>query len=298
MTVWDDGAGAALYVGGQFKLAGGVVANSIAKWNGHRLVGPRQGHPRLAIGVPGHVYALAGYQGKLYVGGYYYGAGDSDTGRASSAVGAGRAAGRTRRPTASTVRFGTGGLQRQAVRRRRMHQIGLTATEHIACYDGTIGRPWEPVLSVAGRGPDVWNDGTGSALYAGGDFTSAGGVPAPSIAKWNGTAWSAVGGGVSNPSGPRRVSALTPYDDGTGRAWPSAARLSWRAAFPPPTSPIIRRQLVGHWRGPGRQSQGYNCLRRRWRRAWPTQPLCRRRFRLRRRFRREPGRVCSHRPLV
>lgn len=34
-------------------------------------------------------------------------------------------------------------------------------------------------------------------LIAGGDFTTAGGVPAQSIARWNGTAWSALGGGYS-----------------------------------------------------------------------------------------------------
>ena len=35
-------------------------------------------------------------------------------------------------------------------------------------------------------------------LYAGGSFTSAGGVPANNIAQWNGSAWSAVGGGVES----------------------------------------------------------------------------------------------------
>lgn len=36
----------------------------------------------------------------------------------------------------------------------------------------------------------------GTNLYAGGDFTSAGGVPANYVAKWNGTTWSALGSGV------------------------------------------------------------------------------------------------------
>jgi len=119
--VWDDGGGRRCTSGGQFKLAGGVVANSIAKWT-HRLVGLGKGIHELAIGRPGHVYALAGYQGKLYVGGYYYGAGDSDTGRASSAVGA-RRGWENPAPTASTVRFWHWRSSRQAVRRRRMHQM-------------------------------------------------------------------------------------------------------------------------------------------------------------------------------
>ncbi len=34
-------------------------------------------------------------------------------------------------------------------------------------------------------------------LYVGGSFTSAGGVTVNNIAKWNGTSWSAIGGGVN-----------------------------------------------------------------------------------------------------
>ena len=37
-------------------------------------------------------------------------------------------------------------------------------------------------------------DGAGN-LYAGGDFTTAGGVVANNIAKWDGTAWSPLGSG-------------------------------------------------------------------------------------------------------
>lgn len=43
----------------------------------------------------------------------------------------------------------------------------------------------------------VFNDGTGEALFVGGDFDNAGGSPAANLAKWNGTSWSAVGGGVN-----------------------------------------------------------------------------------------------------
>jgi trimeric autotransporter adhesin len=32
----------------------------------------------------------------------------------------------------------------------------------------------------------------GGSLYAGGNFTTAGGVAAPNIARWNGSAWFAV----------------------------------------------------------------------------------------------------------
>jgi len=48
---------------------------------------------------------------------------------------------------------------------------------------------------------------TGS-LYAGGHFTTAGGVSANYIAKWNGSSWSALGSGVSYPNGFPEVYAL------------------------------------------------------------------------------------------
>jgi hypothetical protein len=41
----------------------------------------------------------------------------------------------------------------------------------------------------------------GTNLYAGGRFTSAAGVEANGIAKWNGTAWSALGSGMDGWSG-------------------------------------------------------------------------------------------------
>src|SRR5262249_44912063 len=59
-----------------------------------------------------------------------------------------------------------------------------------------------------------WDDGHGPALYAGGSFTSAGGVAANRIAKWDGSSWSALGTGMNNSS----VDALAVHDDGTGPA--------------------------------------------------------------------------------
>lgn len=59
----------------------------------------------------------------------------------------------------------------------------------------------------------VFDDGTGPALYVGGQFTTAGGVAATNIARWDGTAWSAVGGGVTGT-----VFAMQVFDDGSGPA--------------------------------------------------------------------------------
>jgi len=48
----------------------------------------------------------------------------------------------------------------------------------------------------------------GTNLYAGGFFTSAGGVSATNIAQWNGSSWSALGSGMNNIFGNARVYAL------------------------------------------------------------------------------------------
>jgi len=64
----------------------------------------------------------------------------------------------------------------------------------------------------------VFDDGGGPALYAGGVFTSAGSVAANSIAKWDGSTWSALGGGVTGGVANGGVYALTVYDDGSGPA--------------------------------------------------------------------------------
>ena len=58
----------------------------------------------------------------------------------------------------------------------------------------------------------VFDDGGGPALYAGGPFTTADGVGASSIAKWNGSSWVALGDGLS------QCLAMTGFDDGSGPA--------------------------------------------------------------------------------
>src|SRR5688572_30084235 len=90
-----------------------------------------------------------------------------------------------------------------------------------------VGRParWNGVSwssvggGVSGVSPVVFvlatlDDGSGSSLYAGGQFNAAGGVPASRIARWDGASWSALGGGMTGTV----VHALAVHDDGSGRA--------------------------------------------------------------------------------
>ena len=56
----------------------------------------------------------------------------------------------------------------------------------------------EPFGSTDGvvRAFAIWDDGTRPALYIGGEFTGVSGIPARSVARWDGTTWQALGAGV------------------------------------------------------------------------------------------------------
>jgi hypothetical protein len=56
---------------------------------------------------------------------------------------------------------------------------------------------------------------SGTDLYAGGYFTTAGGVTANRIAKWNGSAWSALGSGMNYPVNALAVSGTDLYAGGS-----------------------------------------------------------------------------------
>ncbi len=77
---------------------------------------------------------------------------------------------------------------------------------------------WGPGFPLPGVGRGAYavvsyDDGSGPALYVGGQFRAAGSAAADRIAKWDGQAWSGVGGGMSGV-----VRALAVYEDGTGPA--------------------------------------------------------------------------------
>jgi hypothetical protein len=63
----------------------------------------------------------------------------------------------------------------------------------------------------------LYDDGRGPRSYAGGEFNAAGGAPAGRIARWDGTSWSELGGGLTRGAS-RRVTAMTAFDDGSGEA--------------------------------------------------------------------------------
>jgi trimeric autotransporter adhesin len=92
-----------------------------------------------------------------------------------------------------------------------LHAGGLSA-KSIAKWNGSN---WSSVgggLGLSGvNSLAVFDDGTGPQLYAGGGFKVSTGAPFSYLARWNGAAWSSIGGGVSS-----QVWGLGVADDGSG----------------------------------------------------------------------------------
>jgi hypothetical protein len=174
-----DGAGN-LYIGGNFCIVGGVIASRVAKWNGSAW-------SALGSGMDNTVYALAVSGTDLYAGGTF-----------TYATNAG--------PSAVTVNY-------------------------VAKWNGNA---W----SALGSGMDykvLALAVSGTNLYAGGSFTTAGGVAANYIAKWNGSTWSALGQGMNGDVYALAVSGTDLYAGGfftcATNAGPSAIIVNYIAKW-------------------------------------------------------------------
>ena len=219
MIVFDDGSGPALYVGGDFSSIGGEDMKGIARWDGENW-------SAIGANLEGHnpsVYAMAvhddGSGPALYLGGNFTAAGGIEAknivrwdGETWSALGKGVGEG-----IYSSV-FALGvfddGSGEAIYAGGNFTTAGGTDTFGIARWDG---QSWSSLGSgVDGRAVgslSVYDDGTGPALYVGGEFDSAGGHAANHIARWDGREWSVLGNGMDH-----WVSASTVFDDGSGPA--------------------------------------------------------------------------------
>jgi hypothetical protein len=216
-TVFDDGTGPALYVGGSFTSAGGVPAKNIAKWNGTTW-------SALGSGVSGTVSALAASEDAsplgraLYVGGSFGQAGGTP------AKGIAKWRSGTWTPLGSGVSGGDvtalaifdHGSGPALYAGGEFKKAGLVLANRIAKWNGLSWSALGSGISGARvRTLAAVNKGSpgGPALYVGGTFLSAGGVQVKNIARWNGATWSALGTGTNG-----QVEALATFDEGTGLA--------------------------------------------------------------------------------
>ena len=223
LAVFDDGSGPALHVGGQFSSAGGIAASRIAKWDGTSwsALGPPGG------GLDSAPTSLAGFDDgsgpRLYAAGSFTSAGGafalhiaSWDGTSWSALGA--TGGGTNHDVHGLAVFDDGSGP-ALYAGGAFTTAGGGAVSRIARWDGVV---WS-VVGAPGNGTNahvqclaVFDDGTAPALYAAGSFTTAGGVSAAGIARWDGTSWSTLGAPGSSPNG--GIYALAAFDDGSGPA--------------------------------------------------------------------------------
>jgi hypothetical protein len=83
----------------------------------------------------------------------------------------------------------------------------------VARWDGVGWMPLAIGMDARASALLAVDEGTSQVLFAGGAFTRAGDAVASRVARWNGTAWSALGGGQGLND---TVWALTTYDSGSG----------------------------------------------------------------------------------
>ena len=85
---------------------------------------------------------------------------------------------------------------------------GSTDVRNIAMWNGNSWTALGTGIGNSSVGDTVYSLAVyNGVLYAGGNFTYAGGIPASNIAKWNGTSWSAVSNGING-----QVNALLVYN--------------------------------------------------------------------------------------
>ncbi|MCW5757097.1 MAG: hypothetical protein KIT54_07675 [Phycisphaeraceae bacterium] len=211
LLVYDDGAGGALYAGGDFRAAGGVSANRIARWDGSAW-------SPMGMGTNGTVHALAAFDDgtgdALYAGGAFRTTGGESINRIARWDGSAwlpLGPGMNNAALASTVfDDGTGPA---LIVGGAFNRAGDVRANRVSRWDGSAWSPMGAGFDNSVFALTAYDDGSGEALYAGGMFTSSGGVPANRVARWDGSAWVPLGEGMNE-----RVLALTVFDDGTGPA--------------------------------------------------------------------------------
>ena len=194
-----------LYIGGYFSNAGGVAANSIARWSG-------SGWSPLGTGTPGGVVrAMAVFNNLLYIGGSFNNAGGVAVGNMAAWNGSTWLSTAAFNGTVEAlgVRTALSLSQNQLFAAGSFTSVGSTSAQHVARFTTSGG--WSAMGSgVPGTGAvamSVVNTGLSS-------FDLAVAVDAPGssqkVWRWNGTAWTSLGNVVdtSGSAAPRCLGRL------------------------------------------------------------------------------------------
>jgi hypothetical protein len=238
--VYDDGSGERVYVGGGFVGAGDHRCNGVAAWNGvaWEQVG---GGVLLQDGSAGQVHSLAvfdpGSGPALYAGGLFSAAGGGpcfNIARWDGAFWSSPGGNGPNDAARALAVFDDGAGPALYVGGAFGASAGIP-TPGIVRFSGTA---WSGVgaasLGVTVNALAAFNDGTGPALYAAGQFLAIGGISTPSVARWDGAAWTPVGGITTTAASafPGVVNALAVHDDGSGPALYAGGKFAGAGGVP------------------------------------------------------------------
>ena len=235
MMHWDDGTGERLYVGGSFGAIIGVPGTTIlAQWDRETDTWDRVGTPGLSTGsTNGFLTNIMPYEvfgeERLVVAGFFASAGGVADTRSIAAwngdewvsMGAGLPAPQS----IWAMTTGDVGDGENLIIGGAWTDIGGEAAADLARWNGDEWLPVGDGTGITGSfsptvfGVEMFDDGTGAALYAGGRFDSIGGVPGTSlIGRFRDGAWEVVGAGLVGTSITADAGVMEVFDDGTGPA--------------------------------------------------------------------------------
>ncbi len=235
MMHWDDGTGERLYVGGSFNTIRGVPGSAIlGQWDRETNRWDRVGRFGLSTGsgngflnqiMPFEVFGKE----RLVVAGFFANADRVPNTRSIAAWDGTEwvSMGGPLPSPASIWGMTTGdiGQGENLIISGSFEEIGDSSGDDLAQWDGVQWLPvgdgggafgsFSPVVSVI----QMFDDGSGPALYAGGRFDFIGGAGGTqAFGRFDGTRWEPVGGGLTRATILSSVNAMTVYDDGSGPA--------------------------------------------------------------------------------
>lgn len=246
LATFDSGNGPELYAGGRFATSGATPVRGLARWTGsawEEVAGGVAASPGL-FAVRTLLAHDDGSGEALFLAGYFTAAGGTQA--------------------ASIARFdGTqfhpvgGGLPSMSVNALAICDLGsgpqlFAGTDFSAAQPGGVWRFDGSAWSIVGGGLTMaplsgpgsvmalaaFDSGSGVELYAGGNFHSGSGQATHYIARFDGTSWRDVGGGVNEP-----VHAMEVFDSGGG------AELYCGGTFLAAGSPPVPAAHAARWDG-------------------------------------------------
>jgi hypothetical protein len=193
-------SGSDLYVGGNFTETGGSAAKYVAKWDGSSWSALGSGLGSDTVSAQVHALAVSGND--LYAAGAFM------TASGIAVTNIAKWDGSSWSALGSGIGDANSSVNVLAVSRSDVYAggsfttAGGIAATNIARWDGGSWSALGSGISAPAAYP--YNGGSvvalavsGSDLYAGGSFTSTGGVAATNIAKWDGNSWSPLGSGLN-----------------------------------------------------------------------------------------------------